>query len=309
MTPVRAEQALPFAAFAQWRGASRLWQGQTLLTEQHLVFAQLCAAGVRVPMGTGVSLMALRHPVQAVLEARTLAAASGHPFTAVFGPGGRAFQRGTLGAPYPSPLTATREYLAVVRALLTRGEAELSGTYFSYHGSLPRLPGPPVLLGVGVLRPGMARLAGEIADVALTWLTPPAYLRDVLLPALREAAAQAGRSVPRVVSVVPTVLAGAHRDVTTLLADSSPHLEAPHYRDMLRRAGVPLGNTVREAVRAARTAGALAAGEPEEIDETLAAYFRAGADEVVVNCAGVAARLGPTAALQDLDALFSRNGW
>lgn len=87
LTPVRAEQALPFAAFAQWRGASRLWQGQTLLTEQHLVFAQLCAAGVRVPMGTGVSLMALRHPVQAVLEARTLAAASGHPFTAVFGPG------------------------------------------------------------------------------------------------------------------------------------------------------------------------------------------------------------------------------
>ncbi|MBB6551248.1 hypothetical protein HD593_006043 [Nonomuraea rubra] len=42
-----------------------------------------------------------------------------------------------------------------------------------------------------MLRPGMARAAGTRADAAITWLTPPSYVRDVLAPALRPPALRA----------------------------------------------------------------------------------------------------------------------
>lgn len=309
--PVRAEQAAPFGAFVQWRGAHALWQGQGSSVEQHQIFTQLSGMGMRMPFGIGVSLMALRHPLLAALEARTVAAASGHPVVAGFGPGARSFQAATLGEPYASPLTASREYLTLVRALLQGGEVDQQGTYFSYTGALPQVPAPPVEVGLGVLRPGMARLAGETADVAITWLTPPGYVRDVLVPALREGAEAAGRPMPRVVTFVATAAAADGRDlVPTLAQGSSGHFEGPHYRDMLQRAGVQVRDADHDGIaRGLLGAGGMLAGDADEIGAGVAAFHDAGVDEVVLNCAGVALRWGPRAVLADLDRLFSGNAW
>ncbi|MFC9127682.1 LLM class flavin-dependent oxidoreductase [Streptomyces sp. NPDC057099] len=309
--PARAEQAAPFGAFVQWRGAHALWQGQGSSTEQHQIFTQLGGMGMRMPFGIGVSLMALRHPLLAALEARTLAASSGHPVVAGFGPGARSFQASILGEPYASPLTASREYLTLVRALLQGGEVDHRGTYFSYTGALPQVPAPNVDIGLGVLRPGMARLAGESADVAITWLTPPGYVRDVLVPALREGAEAAGRPMPRVVTFVATAAAADDRDlVATLAQGSSGHFEGPHYRDMLQRAGVQVRDTDHDGIaRGLLRSGGMLAGDADEIGAGVAAFHDAGVDEVVLNCAGVAMRWGPRAVLSDLDRLFSGNAW
>ncbi|MGW6868238.1 LLM class flavin-dependent oxidoreductase [Streptomyces sp. NPDC054904] len=311
MVPTRAEQAAPFAAFVQWRGARALWHGQALLNEQHQILAQLSGMGLGVPFGIGVSLMPLRHPVQAAIEARTLAAASGHPITAGFGPGARVLQEMVLGEPYGSPLTACREYLNIVRGLLDGDEVDQRGTYFSYTGALPPAPAPRVEVGLGVLRPGMARLAGGTADVAITWLTPPAYVRDVIVPALREGAEAAGRPVPRVVSVVPMAAAADGRDpLTVLAAGSSDHFAAPHYRDMLTRAGVTV-DTENPAATAASllAAGGALTGDAADIAAGVAAFHAVGVDEVVLNNAGLGRLEGPRAVLRDLDALFTGNGW
>ena len=82
-----------------------------------------------------------------------------------FSPGPKLFQSALLGAPYASPLTAAREYIVALRGLLDGQEVMQQGEYVSLHGGQPRVPPPPVSLGLGVLRPRMARLAGEIADV------------------------------------------------------------------------------------------------------------------------------------------------
>ncbi|UQX01771.1 LLM class flavin-dependent oxidoreductase [Streptomyces sp. RerS4] len=311
IVPTRAEHAAPFAAFVQWRGARALWQGQQLLNEQHQVFAQLSGMGLRVPFGICVSLMPSRHPVQAAIEARTLAAASGHPVTAGFGPGARAFQEGVLGEPYKSPLTACREYLDIVRGVLDGDDVDQRGTYFSYTGSIPRSPAPPVEVGLGVLRPGMARIAGQTADVAITWLTPPTYVRDVIVPALREGAEAAGRPVPRVVSVVPMAAAADGRDTLAALgAGSCDHFAAPHYQDMLTRAGVRVdGEDPTATTKSLLAAGGALIGDPAELAAGIAAYHAAGTDEVVLNNVGVATLEGPRAVLRDLEALFNGNGW
>ncbi|MFI1254194.1 LLM class flavin-dependent oxidoreductase [Streptomyces netropsis] len=304
--PYRPEQLLPYAALTQWSKAYRMWQGQAMMNDPFQDFAHVAAAGFRVPTGTGVTLMPLRHPYQAAIQARSLAVASGHPVVAGFGPGAAAFQHSTLGAPYGSQLGAVREYVHVMRSLLEEGEADHDGEYFTCHAPLPSFPRPPVEIGLGVLRPRMAHLAGEIADVAITWLTPAPYLRDVVMPALKAGAESAGRPTPRVVAMVPLALAAQDRNPVELAAASNTaHTMLPHYADMLRRSGIetstedPRGNA--EALVAG---GAYLYGEAAELAARLKEYADAGVDEIVLNVTGVHMRYGERASLMELEALL-----
>lgn len=133
-------ELLPYAALVAETGAHRLWQGQTLSIEPHQAFAYAAGAGTRVPAGLGVTIMGLRHPLEAAVQAKSLAVLTGHPVVAGFGPGDPSFQRIVHGSAYKSPLTASREYLTAVRHALSGERADLDGEYVSMHG---RLTTPP----------------------------------------------------------------------------------------------------------------------------------------------------------------------
>ncbi|AGL13771.1 LLM class flavin-dependent oxidoreductase [Actinoplanes sp. N902-109] len=300
--PRRSEQVLPYAGMVEWTAARRLWQGQSVLLETHQAFAAAAGAGFRVPVGLGVTLLPLRHPYEAAVQARSLALATGHPVLAGFGPGSRELQAGMLGAPYASPLTAAREYLSTVRGLLDGEEVRLDGSYVKVHAKLPQVPAPRVDLGLGVLRPGMARLAGELADAAITWLTPPHYIRDVLQPAIREGMARVGRTTPpRLVAMVPVAVERDDAPENVVLAGNSAHLQAPHYLDMLRTAGVnvPPGD-LTAAVRGVLETDAFVHGTLDDVIKKIHTYTDAGVDEIVLNVTGVHKVHGPRAGLEDL---------
>jgi hypothetical protein len=79
----------------------------------------------------------------------------------------------------------------------------------------------------------------------------------------------------------------------------------PHYRDMLRLAGVDVDLSDPEAIpRALIESGAFCYGDPPEIGARLDAYRAAGVDEIVVNMTGACQRYGARSALNDLMALF-----
>jgi alkanesulfonate monooxygenase SsuD/methylene tetrahydromethanopterin reductase-like flavin-dependent oxidoreductase (luciferase family) len=305
--PRRPEQLLPYAALVEWTGADRLWQGQAMLVEPFQGFAAAAGAGFRVPTGTGVTLMPLRHPYEAAHQVRSLAMTTGESVVAGFGPGGREFQRSLLGAPYASPLTAAREYLTIVRGLLSGRTVELDGEYFSCHAGMVPAVAPRIDLGLGVLRPGMARLAGEVADAAVTWLTPPAYLRDTVRPAMAEGAERAGRATPRLSAIVPVALERPDRDPTELVvASNSRHMRAPHYIDMLRKAGIDIaGEELPAAAKRMLEGDAFVHGTIDAIVEKLTAYREAGADEIVLNLTGVYNVHGPKAAMDDLKQILT----
>ncbi|MBK1787977.1 LLM class flavin-dependent oxidoreductase [Prauserella cavernicola] len=307
LMPTRVEQVLPFAGLAQWSRAGRMWFGQNLTVETHLVFAAAAAAGFRVPMGAGVTLTPLSHPFAAALQARSVAVASGHPFVAGFGPGSRDFQRSVLGAPYASPLTAVREYVEAVRALLAGEPMDHDGDYVSGHLRLPFVPAPPVEIGLGVLRPRMARLAGCVADVAITWLTPARYLRESVVPELCAGAAAAGRPRPRLVTVIPVCLAAPDREPAEIaLAGSEPHLRASHYRDMLRRSRIDVDEHDLAATASRLVAGGgFLAGTVEELVSQATEFAEAGVDELVLNLSGVHSRYGTRATLAELATILS----
>lgn len=305
--PHRPEQVLPYAALTQWSAAHRLWQGQALLNEPYQAFAYAAASGFRVPVGIGVALMPFRHPYEAALQAQFLAVTMGHPVVAGYGPGALVLQGSMLGAPYRSQLGAVREYVSAVRGLLSGEVVDQDGEYFTCHSNLFTMPRPPVEIGLGVLRPKMAELAGEVADVAITWLTSATYLRNTLLPALRAGAEAVGRPVPRVVAIVPLALTGPDREPAKVaLASNAGHLRLPHYRDMLRRSGIDVDSADPVACAKAIVAGgAFLSGELKVIVEMLTEFGDAGVDEIVLNLTGVSGLFGSRVALSELEMILN----
>ncbi|GAA2778663.1 hypothetical protein GCM10010452_02570 [Crossiella cryophila] len=309
MVPVMPHEPEHLPAYAQLlldSGAHRLWQGQSLAVETFQGFAYLAGQGLRVPVGTSVTLTALRHPYETALQARSLARLTGHDLVLGLGTGTPELVAALRGRPYGSPLTAARDQLTILRGLLDGKPVQHDGRYDSMHGGLPEFEHPPVSLGLGVLRPGMARVAGELADAAITWLTPPSYLGEVLVPELRAAAGAAGRAVPRVVTVVQVAVRRPGRDPHLVaLNGSREHLAAPHYTDMLRQAGLRVHpSQVPLSARALVHSGTFVTGTLEEIAEGLDRYRAAGVDEVVLNTAGVHLTEGRAAALADLGELL-----
>ncbi|MEX3104986.1 5,10-methylene tetrahydromethanopterin reductase [Streptomyces sp. V2] len=308
--PRRTEQVLPFAALVEWTGAARLWQGQSLLMEPFQSFSAVAGAGFRVPTGLGVTLMPLRHPFEAAHKVKTLAMATGEEVVAGFGPGAKTFQQSLLGAPYRSQLGAVREYMTVVRGLLSGEPVDFDGEFYTCHAGMGPAMSAPVRLGLGVLRPGMARLAGEVADVAITWLTPAAYLDGVVRPALREGASLAGRAAPRITAMVPVALERPDRDVSEfVLASNSAHMQAPHYIDMLGKAGIDFAERdAKSAGRLMADSGAFVHGNIDQVVKQLDEYRDAGVDEIVLNLTGVCRLYGAGAAMDDMKKILAAVG-
>lgn len=304
--PTRSEQIYPLAALVNHTGACRLWQGQALIVDPYQTFAAAAGAGFHIPVGVGVGLMPFRHPFDAALAARSLALGTGHPVVAGFGPGAPILQQAMLGQPYPSPLTATREYLSIVAGLVRGEEVDHSGEYFRCRFQMAGPPVPDIEVGVGVLRPRMATLAGELADVAITWLTPASYVQDEITPRLTAAAATVGRKPPRVAVVVPVCLPRNGVDpVDVFLAGSAGHLRLPHYQDMLRRAGVLVDvDDPAKTVRSGMERGVFIYADTDELPEFLGAFGAAGADEIVLNTTGLSQHAGFGVALDGLGAIL-----
>lgn len=306
--PLDPRMVAPFAEVSRQSPApARTWMGHSLLHDSLDTFSFLAGSGYRQPFGTSVALMAARHPFDAAVRARSAAVASGSPFITGFGTAVPGFVAAMRGSPWRSPLTAAREYLGIVSGLLRGERVSVAGSYFELTGALTPLPMPvpEVRTGLGVLRPRMAELAGEVADVAITWMTPPQYLADTVLPALQRGAERAGRPRPRLVTVVHAAR-DLDRDLAELAFNAARgHLAAPHYTDMLNRAGVPVDAAdPQHGARQILDAGVFATGSASDIATAIAGYHAAGVDEVVLNPAGVLFTEGPEQAVAELEVLL-----
>lgn len=302
MQPAAPQQLEPFARTVKSTGLNRLWLGQSLAVDSLHAFSYLAGRGIRVPCGSGVSLTALRPPFDAANQARSAAVVTTKPFVAGFGPATPNLVSALRGEPYRRPARAAAEYASAVRRLLDGEVVELDGEAGTLAAQLTPLAHPRVEVGLGVLRPGMAALAGGVADVAITWMTPADYVRDTLLPALDKGALAHGREhAPRVATVVHTAIARRGRDAHQFaLTGAGTHLSTPHYTDMLRQAGVPAhADSPSDGARELLDRGVYLYGTAEEIAKGVLDYWRAGVDEVILNTAGAVQLEGPQAAVKD----------
>jgi len=275
----------------------RLWLGQSFMIDSHDALSALAGRGIRPATGLAVAVAPLRTPFDAALRARSVAALTGRSMSVAYGIGTMSAAQSLLGHPLERPGSYIRDYVGDVRRLL----ADPADVTERIPMPLYPLDTPRVEVGCGVLRTRMARLAGQVADFAVTWLVPREHLASSILPAMERGAAETGRPRPRLVSVLQCAVARPDRVPPRLAAIAcGSHLQQPHYRAMLAEAGLSLEGHPARDLRAALQAGLFAYGDPDAIAEVVDEHLRAGVDEVVLNTGAVGIEHGAAAAVADL---------
>ncbi|MCS7003338.1 MAG: LLM class flavin-dependent oxidoreductase, partial [Dehalococcoidia bacterium] len=178
-------------------------------------------------------------------------------------------------------------YLTILRGALHHGVVAVRGRFLAADVTVPDPPKTPILLGA--LGRKAFGLAGELADGAVTWLCPLAYVQRVALPALAEGAAEAGRPTPPVVLHAPFIVHDDPDEARAAVRQSvlGGFPRRPYYTAMFVAAGFPEAaegwsdamidavvihgdeSTVMAGLRAAQESG---------VGEVLAFPMAAGAD-------------------------------
>ena len=205
------------------------------------MLAAYAAATTRIGLGNGVVPIYPRHPVAMAQAASTLNEVSGGRFRLGIGVSHKSAMETMLGLSLVEPLGIMREYVAVLRGALGAGTT-FEGRHYRVRWSLAlptRPPAPPIYLAT--LSVKMLELAGEIADGAVLWLCPPAYVRDVAVPALERGRRRAGKPLAGFDIVAAVPLAVTHDRVSAIGAfrgELRRYVEQPFYRTMMQAAGL-----------------------------------------------------------------------
>jgi F420-dependent oxidoreductase-like protein len=201
----------------------------------------LAVAGSQVPgieLGTAVVPTYPRHPAALAQQALTTATATGGRLTLGIGLSHKIVIEDMYGYSFDRPARHMREYLSVLLPLLDGQQASFQGeTLRAAIGLTTPRPGRvPVLLAA--MAPQMLRLAGQQTDGTVLWMTGPATVRDYIVPAITQAAAQAGRPGPRVVCALPVCVTD-DPDAARARANRLFQIygQLPSYRAMLDREG------------------------------------------------------------------------
>ena len=265
-------------------GFHGMWLGTAFGFDPIMALALAGEATSSIQLGVAVVPTWPRHPVVMAQQAATASAATNGRFRLGVGPS-HAPVMSMYGIPFDRPVDHTREYLEVLHTLLTEGHVKYKGERYQVMAFLDvaDAPPPPVLLGV--LRSGMATVAGSHSDGALCWLGPAEYLHEVIAPAMAKGAADAGRAAPPLIAEFPVALTSSLEQVHEMAArDLAIYTQVPTYNAMWDAAGVRRGDGgwSGEMIEAS-----VLYGDEDTLAKKIQALFDAGADEVTLSPFGV----------------------
>jgi 5,10-methylenetetrahydromethanopterin reductase len=222
-------------------GFGRVWMAQMpydpdLLTVLAVAFREVDT----IEVGSAVLPIQNQHPMLLAQRALTMNVIANGRFILGLGMTHQAVTETMWGIPWDKPLRRMREYLDGLQPLLAGKPADAVGETVTARGSL-QIPGAPTPdIYIAALGPQMLRLAGRRTAGTLTWMTGPKTLAEHVVPALREAAVEAGRpgSAVRVVASLPVSVTD---DVAGARAQAAEQFgmygHLPSYRAMLDREG------------------------------------------------------------------------
>lgn len=276
--------AIRRAQIAEAEGASSLWLSQLPNQRDSFTLLGVLAAHTqKLRLGCGIVPLYSRPAVVTAQTALTLDEASGGRIEVGLGTGANRIGEWTVGLPVHPPLPSMRDYVEIVRDLVRGGEVNRTGVH-SGHASYvaPRSGDLPVL--VGGFGPKMVRLAAEIADGVIVFMSTVAYVESVVMPAVRAGLARrAGPAVDfRVLAIVSGGLSAEPApDLAVFRRVLDMHLRVPSYRALFERSGHA------DSVAANRASDRLldelfVAGTSAELVARLDAYRAVGVDEILI---------------------------
>jgi F420-dependent oxidoreductase-like protein len=219
---------------AEQDGFDSIWFAQIFGADALTIIALAGAKTKRIEMGTGVLPTYPRHPFVLAQQALTVQAATGGRFTLGIGLSHQLVVEGMWGLSYERPARHMREYLSVLRPLVNEGRVAFTGEVFRVTGAL-QVPGAtPFPIFIAGLAPMMLRIAGELADGTITWMTGPKTIESHIVPRINSAAEAAGRPSPRVGVALPVVVTDdAARGRERAAQEFQVYGQLPNYRRML----------------------------------------------------------------------------
>ncbi|MFI9647728.1 LLM class F420-dependent oxidoreductase [Streptomyces sp. NPDC052040] len=159
-----AADHLALAQEAERLGYASVWTAESWGSDAFTPLTWIAARTSRIGLGTAVAQMAARSPTATAMHALTLDHLSGGRMLLGLGLSGPQVVEGWYGRPFPaSPLTATREYVDVVRQVLRReAPVVLEGRFHSlpYRGADGTGLGKPLKPVTHPLRAGLPVLLG-----------------------------------------------------------------------------------------------------------------------------------------------------
>ncbi|MFJ9705833.1 LLM class F420-dependent oxidoreductase [Streptomyces sp. NPDC101234] len=125
---------VPLAREAERLGYHSVWTAESWGSDVFTPLTWIAAQTSTIKLGTAVAQMAARSPTTTAMHALTLDHLSGGRVMLGLGLSGPQVVEGWYGRPFPkSPLTATREYVDVVRQVLRReGPVAVDGRFHSH---------------------------------------------------------------------------------------------------------------------------------------------------------------------------------
>ncbi len=224
-------------------GAHTFWSSQIF---GHDALTVLAIVGREVPgieLGTAVVPTYPRHPMMLAQQALSTSAAikstSDAGLCLGIGLSHQIVVESMWGLSYAKPVRHLKEYLSVLMPLLEGKPVKFQGEEFRVQGgvSVPGSSRPSVV--VAALGPQMLRVTGTLADGTATWCVGPKTLRELTIPTLRQAAADAGRPEPRVVCALPVCVTDDVDAARTRAAQVFAVYDTlPSYKAMMNREGV-----------------------------------------------------------------------
>ena len=234
----------------------------------------------RINLGTSIMQTWSRHPVTAARQAQTIDAIAPGRLRLGVGPGHLQAMQETFGAGFEAPLGHLTEYVKVLKGLLEEGEIDFQGDQIIAKAELPAPTKVAVM--ASALRPRSFEMCGAEGIGAISWVCPHPYVRDTAMPALRDAAASAGRDAPPLVVhaavCVTDDVAGARDGVREQLG-YFPYI--PFYARMFAESGFP--NSEESGWTDEMLDSVLLAGDEETVALKIREMHEWGADEVLAS--------------------------
>jgi alkanesulfonate monooxygenase SsuD/methylene tetrahydromethanopterin reductase-like flavin-dependent oxidoreductase (luciferase family) len=207
-------------------------------------FAQLGALAPqtsRITLGTGIINIYTRSATLVSMAAAALNDITSGRFVLGLGTAHKRPTEERHSTPFIMPFQRMRDYISIIRPALAGKSVTYQGKAYAVKDLKLHFPAPQgkVPIYMAVLRPGMARLAGEVADGVILHYVSKSHIKR-LKEAIAEGAISAGRD-PSEIVVACFVICNASRDLQHArrqVANSVAYYGSMYfYRELLRMMG------------------------------------------------------------------------
>ncbi|MAT91243.1 MAG: LLM class F420-dependent oxidoreductase [Halioglobus sp.] len=189
---------------AESMGFDSVWTAEAYGNDAVSTAAWVLAQTEKIRVGTAIMQMPARTPAMCAMTTMSLNQLSGGRFICGLGASGPQVVEGWHGVPYGKPVTRTREYIQIMRAIMERaGPVEFDGQMYQLPNKGEGTTGlgkplksilegaPDIPIYTASITPAGLRCAGEVADgVFPVWMDPNKY--DVLGEHIEAGFAKAG---------------------------------------------------------------------------------------------------------------------